>query len=398
MKWLQHLRQTMKSRLTLRVRLALWSAALLFVFSAGLITLINVVTPILSSDPYTATFELFESSEQSSQPLTVQVIEVAPETPSTNNDSNPISLIREEIIHEVRVISLIGLGVVVLLGGAGAYWLAGRALRPVREVSRAAHSIDASTLDTRLAVKGPEDELKQLATSFDAMLDRLERAFEQQERFVADAAHELRTPLTTLRINLDIIRTDPDATLEDYREMSVSLERALTRVQRLVADLILLATEEYPLPDSKVVIEPLVEEVLLDLKPLAEKHQVALKYRGDETLTVHGEAKSLARILGNLVGNGIRYNRPGGEVIVSSYSDGPWGILTVADTGIGIPPEHQVHIFDRFYRVDRSRSRHKGGAGLGLAIVAHLVHLHNGQIQLESAPDIGTTFTVRLPL
>ncbi|MCL0065658.1 HAMP domain-containing histidine kinase [Dehalococcoidia bacterium] len=298
----------------------------------------------------------------------------------------------------MTIISLIGLGLILSLGSVGSYWLAGRALRPVQKLAQAAGEIDAKRLDTRLNLTGPEDELAQLAGTFDAMMDRLEAAFEQQGRFVADAAHELRTPLATLRASLDVVRADPNATIEHYHVMNATIERALTRLQRLVDDLLLLATEEHISPDAAIAIEPILEDVMLDLKRLASEHSVTLRLTGNSDLMARGDSTLLTRVFHNLIENGIRYNREGGEVIVNVYAEGESLVLTVADTGIGIPAEQQSRIFDRFYRVDLSRSRHKGGAGLGLSIARHIVELHGGELSVESTPDVGSTFVVKLPL
>ena len=159
------------------------------------------------------------------------------------------------------------------------------------------------------------------------------------------------------------------------------------------------ATEEPGWHKPPVAIEPIVEEVLLDLKALAAEHSVTLKLTGDSDLMTRGDLALLARVFRSLIENGIRYNRQGGEVITNMYNEGEWLVVTVADTGIGIPPEQQSRIFDRFYRADSSRSRHGGGAGLGLSIAKHIAQLHGGQIEVESIVGTGSTFIiVKLPL
>jgi signal transduction histidine kinase len=291
-----------------------------------------------------------------------------------------------------------GLILVAGLGGAGAYWLAGIALRPVRKVSEAARRISANTLDTRLAIEGPRDEVKELADTFDAMLARLGRTFEVQGRFVADVAHELRTPLASLRTNLEVVTADPGASLADYRAMASTQERALTRLERLVADLLILATSEQPLSRSEVTLGALLEEVIVDLKSAADTKQVICRLNNELDVVVHGDSSLLAHVFSNLIENGIYYNHPGGEVIVTLEQKDVWAIVTVADTGIGIKTEQQPHIFERFYRADCSRAQHKGGAGLGLSIVSAIVQQHGGKVQVESTPGQGSTFTVLLPL
>lgn len=394
-RWKRHVQ-----RPTFRLRLALWSGGSLLIFSLGLVLFINLTATI--------TIPTTTMLDPTPPPLSIPTTTWKPgqPTPTPLPMSNgrrelatapPVLLVQQAALHQVRTISLIGLGLVSVLGGIGAYWLAGHMLRPLRQISQTAQRISADTLNTRLALDGPEDELKELADAFDAMLDRLERVFEQQGRFVADVAHELRTPLTTLRTNLEIVHADPNATLEDYREMATTLERALTWLERLVADLLLLAQEETEVVREEVALGPLLEDVLLDFKSLADEHQVTLRLGGEIEMLVRGDEPLLVRAFSNLIENGIRYNRLGGEVEVTLKQVDGWAVINVADTGVGISPEEQVHIFDRFYRVDRSRARHKGGTGLGLAIVTYLVQRHGGTVQVESTPGVGSTFTVRLP-
>jgi heavy metal sensor kinase len=302
------------------------------------------------------------------------------------------------LLVELRSISLIGFGVIAVLGGAGAYLLAGAALRPVRRVSKAAQRISASTLDTRLALDGPKDEIKELADTFDAMLERLQRTFELQGRFVADVAHELRTPLASLRTNLEVVSADPNATLDDYRAMAATQERALTRLERLIADLLILAKSEQPLSQNAVTLGPLLEEVFCDLKYTAGTQQVTLELAAEMEVVVLGDASLLARVFSNLVENGISYNHPGGKVTVNIDRKESWAVVIVSDTGVGIAPEKQAHVFERFYRADCSRTHHSKGAGLGLSIVTAIVQQHDGRVQVESTPGIGSTFTVLLPL
>lgn len=299
-------------------------------------------------------------------------------------------------LQQVRLISLIGVVLTALVGGAGAYLFAGYALRPVRDVQRLAEQIDSESLDRRLDLRGPADELKALGDAFDRMLGRLERAFEQQSRFVADAAHELRTPLATLRTNLEVVQSDPNATLQEYRQLNATLERALRRIEKMVDDLLLLAQGEGETVKEAVHVASLLEEVLLELKPLADDAQVSLDLVAGSGVLA-GDAILLARALSNLVENGIRYNQPGGFVRIKAEEEDECVVITVVDNGIGIPDEELEQIFERFYRVDHSRSRASGGTGLGLAITEHIIDLHQGLIDVQSKVGDGTTFTVRLP-
>ena len=398
--WLHPVRQWRTPKLTLRMRLALSSAMMLLTLTVGLVLFINVSATV--AVPY---------SETAALPLPdIPVVDWQPgqptPTPMLLGDASygPLNAagyesIRQTTLGQLRTISALGLALIAIVGGIGAYWIAGRALRPLTEVSQTARHVSASTLDTRLALKdAPDDEIKELAEAFDTMLDRLKRAFDEQGRFVSDAAHELRTPLTTLRTNIEVTYSDPDATLDDYKEIAPVLERTLARLEQLVSDLLIMATEEGSLVYGEVALKPLVEDVLHDLKPVADQQQVKLNLAGDSEVTVHGHGPLLARAFSNLVENGIRYDATGGEVEVTVHRASGCAMVTVSDTGIGIPMEEQSNIFNRFYRVDRSRSRHKGGAGLGLSIVAHIAQLHGGQIRVESTPGIGSKFTLQLPL
>jgi signal transduction histidine kinase len=333
---------------TLRLRLALWTSGMFVVLCLILVTFINLVTALTQS-------------------------------------------------HQLLGVSFLGFLLVTIGGGFGAYWIAGSALRPVRKMSEATTRISATNLSTRLNFQGPHDELKELADAFDAMLNRLERAFEQQNRFVADVAHELRTPLATLQTNLDVAARNHNATSDDYQHLLSTIRRAVTRLEQLVVALLTLATAEQTLVREEVVLEPLLEEVLAHLQPAAGSHRVTLRLESNTEASVCGDPHLLAQVFRNLVENAIRYNHPEGYVVITANETGKGIIIRVQDTGMGIEKEEQEHIFERFYRVDRSRSRHRGGAGLGLSIVQHLLSLHNGHVTLEHSSPTGSTFLVELP-
>ncbi|HET6262456.1 MAG TPA: ATP-binding protein, partial [Chloroflexia bacterium] len=319
--------------------------------------------------------------------------------------SEPVGLaelkpIRQALVSQLQLTSAIGLVIVSILGGLGAYWLAGRTLKSIATLRQAAQVIDSSSLDRRVAIEHPDPEVGDLAQAFDAMLARLERSFTQQGYFASNAAHELRTPLTILRANLEAVKADSDATIDDYRELTPVFERTLTRLERLIADLLALAMREDALVYEEVSLKSLLQEVINDYTPLAESQGVTLELAGTTEAVdavVRSDAALLSRAFANLVENAIRYNHRDGRVIVEIENSPTSTIVSIADTGIGIPLEEQGHIFNRYYRVDRSRPRHKSGAGLGLSIVSHVVQLHGGQVHVESTPGLGSKFTISLP-
>jgi len=382
--------------LTLRRRLTLWVGGLLLTLGLVLVIIINTLTAIRLPQAVNVAV-LMEPTPQASTLL-------PPATPSLDQaavvpdeDTSVIEQVQEIAIREVRVISIIAVGVFALLGAVGAYWITQRGLRPVQHLSRLVREIGAESLGRRLALEGPPDEVKALADAFDDMLERLEQAFAQQSRFVADAAHELRTPLATLRTNLEVIYQDQDASLEDYREMAKVLDRILGRMERLMENLLLLAGGEAEVQREVTNLGVVLTEAVDEMKPLAQAHNVTLELEVTDELVVLADAPLLTRAVGNLIENGIRYNRPGGSVVVTAYREASGIVIQIKDTGIGISSDELPHIFERFYRVDRSRNRHRGGAGLGLSITAHIVQLHAGHIRVESALGVGSTFTIWLP-
>lgn len=381
---------------TLRRRLTLWTAGLLFVLGLGLTVYINTMTAIRVPQAVSkvVTVELVPTQHPPGESLPPAG---SPLPPSAMEDSSALEQVQETAIREVRIISLIGVGAFAVLGAMGAYWMAQQALRPVQHLSHLVQEIRAETLDRRLALDGPPDEVKELADAFDRMLEHLDRSFEQQSRFVADAEHELRTPLASLRTNLEVVLSDPHATLVDYREMASALERALERLERLVNDLLLLARGEKDIRVEPVYLEVLISDVIQELELLAQSHQVSLRYDITDEVVLQADAPLLAQAISNLIRNGIYYNHPGGSVTVTVHREANGVAVSVEDTGIGIPPEEQSHIFERFYCVDRSCARRRDGSGLGLSIAVHIVQLHGGHIQVESTPGAGSTFTIWLP-
>lgn len=402
---MQQGRQWWQQRLTLQLRLAIWTGGLIVVCSLSLVLFINVTASIVISNrapgslppiaPATADIAPLPAVPSSPAPMPKASLSPPPHvTPATTRaaDTTPQALLRD-----IRIISLVGLIFIACLGSASAYLLAGMALRPLHQINQTVKQISAGTLDRRLRLDGPHDELYELAGAFNAMLDRLKQGFEQQGRFIADAAHELRTPLAALRTSVEVVQSNLQATVDEYRAMTATLERALIRLERLVGNLLILASSDERIKGDTVELGPLMEEVLFDLQPLAAAQNVTVRLLGEAETTAQGDATLLSHVFRNLIENAIHYNRPGGEVIVTLQQDEGWAIVEVADTGIGIATEEQIHLFERFYRVDRSRSRHLGGAGLGLSIVAHLVQKHGGHIQVRSTPGVGSRFTIRLP-
>jgi heavy metal sensor kinase len=301
--------------------------------------------------------------------------------------------------RELADVFLFGLPLAVLLAVAGGWLVARRSLAPVAAMAGRAQEISASSLSQRLPVANPHDELGRLATVFNATLQRLENSFTELRRFAADASHELRTPLTALRAEGEVALNnarDP----EQFRQTIGAMLEEAQRLQDLVDSLLALAraeADQQPLSRVPVELATLTREVVESLRILAdEKHQqLAVELNGE--VSIAGDAALIRHALLNLVHNAIRYTPMNGRITVRCSRRDREAVIEVADTGEGIAPEHQAKVFESFYRVDKTRSRAEGGAGLGLAIANLAIERHRGRIELESEVGKGSIFRIALP-
>jgi len=296
--------------------------------------------------------------------------------------------------------SLTAIGAGVLAAGLVGGWLVSlRAVRPIRAITEVAQEISASNLSRRIPVAEVQSELGSLAVVLNEMIDRLEAAFQQQVRFTADASHELRTPLSVIHTHVQLALSR-ERTADEYRRTIETCRRASSRMKDLVDSLLLLAGADagrLTLNRQLADLRGVVENCTAMVAPLAEAKDVVIE-TDLHPAELSVDVSRITQVTTNLLTNAIRYNRKGGRVEIRLDVDGPVVVLAVSDTGLGIPLENQPHIFERFYRVDKARSREEGGSGLGLAICKTIVEAHGGTISFRSKPGQGTTFEVRLPL
>jgi len=305
--------------------------------------------------------------------------------------------VNEHALEKLREFSFSALGVLFVVSLGVGWVISGRVLSPIDRITSVANDIQATDLSRRINLGGPADELKRLADTFDGMLARLDDAFAAQRRFIADASHELRNPLAVVRANVDVVLGDPHATEDDLRQTMAVVARATDRMGRLVDDLLALARLEAPTALREAVdLGTISAEVAEELGAVAAERDIDLvALPGERTLTA-GDRHALKRALANLVDNAIQFGPRGSRVTVAAGSDGPWVWIAVTDQGPGIAPEHQGRIFDRFWRVDKSRSRALGGSGLGLSIVQQIAEGHRGAVRVYSEPGAGATFVMWL--
>jgi two-component system OmpR family sensor kinase len=289
-------------------------------------------------------------------------------------------------------------GAALAIGLVGNWLLTSRALRPIARMSAVAESISASNLSQRIDAAGTKSELGGLAAVLNSTFQRLEAAFQRQARFTADASHELRTPLAVIQSQTELALAR-ERTGEEYRWALEACHRASQRLRTLTDDLLTLARADagqLVSAQRPLDLQATVAECAEMIQPLADERQVHVNL-DLQSAAVTGDAERLKQLVTNLLSNAVRYNREGGTVDVKLGRDGTNTLLTVADTGIGIPPEDQRRIFERFARLDHARSRDQGGNGLGLAICKEVAEAHGGRIELTSNAGQGTTVSVRLP-
>ncbi len=302
-------------------------------------------------------------------------------------------------MKQLLFVLLLGLPFGVAAAGLGGYSLARRALAPVDRMSERARLITAERLKERLPVDNPDDELGRLATVFNETLTRLESSFEQMRRFTADASHELRTPLTVIRSVGEVgLRGRRDEVA--YREIIGSMLEEVDRLARLVDRLLMLSradTGQSKLSTDIVDLSELADEVAAQLGVLAEEKQQSITLERTGAPRWTGDRLVLRQALLNLVDNAIKYSPVGGRITIRVAESPAAAVVEVSDTGPGIPEELQSRIFDRFYRLDKSRSRDNGGTGLGLSIAKWAVEVNGGQLTLEKTNGVGSTFRITLP-
>lgn len=295
------------------------------------------------------------------------------------------------------------LKVPLLLGmvGIGGLLLANRALKPIVQITRMTEQIRVSgDLTQRIHYQGnTDDELQRLATLFDEMLDALQATFEHEKRFTADASHELRTPLTALKGRLHVTLSQP-RTAEMYEETLHAIEQEVDRLIRLSGDLLLLSRLEQryqDVPLEPINLSDLLAAIAEQIQPLADLQHLQLLPEIAPNLQIQGSPDHLIRLFLNLLDNAVKHTPAPGQIKITAGVQERRIQIRVSDTGIGIAPEHLPHLFKRFYRVEKSRSRAMGGTGLGLAIAQEIVHRHQGTITVQSQLGHGTTFTVTFP-
>ena len=313
--------------------------------------------------------------------------------------------------------SVIATTIIILLSSVCTYFLTKKTLTPLQKLTSEVSQIQAQNLSTQLAVPNSKDEIAQLTSSFNEMLTRLDNAFSTQKQFSANAAHELRTPLAVLQTNLEVFEKKQKPEMVEYQQLFTMIKEQTARLSQLVGTLLDMTNLKSVPRTDQVTLEELVDEVFCDLDPVAEKAGISIHFDDSSSQDLHTDVHTpdasalnnnirnitgsyvlLYRAVYNLVENAIKYNRPNGSVTVSVKEKNGQAMILVKDTGIGISPENQKKIFDPFFRVDKSRSRAMGGAGLGLALVDSIAREHGGSVKVLESNEKGSIIALMLPV
>jgi heavy metal sensor kinase len=306
----------------------------------------------------------------------------------------------EVVLHGLLLTFAIYMPFVVSLAVAGGYWLMRRSLQPVDEITKRAEGITSTNLSERLPVIRSGDELERLSMSLNRMIERLDNAFEHINRFSADASHELRTPLTILQLELESIAQNyrRDASLGDQIGSALEETNRMSRIVESLLTISRLDAGEVKMDKLRLDLGELAASTANEMKLLAEEKLISLSVDADRGVHVVGDRVRLQQVVVNLIDNSIKYTQVGGAIKVRIVREENTAIIEVSDNGLGIPAHALPHVFERFYRADKARSRATGGAGLGLSIVKAICAAHNGEIKVSSQEGHGSSFRVELPL
>lgn len=376
---------TVMSKVSLRMRLTIFITSLLVISAIALTLIINFSAIKMACKIEASTMTPATSLEPSLE-----------EVPLGNGSQ---AVVPTQPIHQVKrnfySESVLAMLFIIAVGGFFTWYIAGKTLAPVKDLSVQIKNITVHNLAKEIDLPSTKDEIADLTASFNEMTGRISEAFESQRRFSASAAHELRTPLAVLQTKVDVFRKKTLHSSEEYESLINVISAQTERLSKLIKDLLNMTCVEGNQINEEVDLDLELSEIIEELQPIADKRNISFSINSD-TISVYGNSSLLQRAFYNLVENAIKYNTPGGSVSVNISTINNNAVITIADTGIGIPEDMKAHIFEPFIRVDKSRSRELGGAGLGLSMVKTILDNHGGAISVKDNIPNGTIFEVTL--
>ena len=371
-----------------------WRITLMTVLLTG-VTCVSMNLLLCSSGVYY--MDSIEDSLQDYGPIVIEDEETASFDPQLVPSGEGLTIVVSGAQARFRTTNWYITAAIALLGGMLAYFVSGRALRPLRRFAQQAEQVETSNLSEIRLDEETLPELRSLTHALNEMLERLSRGFDAQRQFIGNAAHELRTPLTLLQTQLELFSDEHPDILPESAAFLDALQDEVQRLSRLTHALLDMSDLQSVPRDDVILLSPMIDEVFADLAPLAERNGISFSREGED-VTVVGSDMLLCRMFFNLVENAVKYNRPDGMVKVDVQQRDGQVVIHVTDTGRGIPREFWQSIFQPFFRVDKSLSRELGGAGLGLPLVWEIARLHGGRVWVEESNDSGSVLAVTLPL
>lgn len=376
----------MLKKISIRVRLTVLSILTLIVCCVGLTIILNIsanrMADVIEATPIIPALEINKESTAQTPPP----ISMIPLSPSKESQIARTNFLYQSILYMLLVVAT---------GGGITYFVSGKALVPLRELSNQMKNRTIHNLSEDLPVPVSNDEIADLTGSFNQMSNKLDEAFAMQKRFSQSAAHELRTPLTVLKTKVDVFNKKKEHTADEYDKLLSVITTHTDRLAELVMDLLDLTNMDALDCNEQIELKALLSDITQELAPLAREKNIVVTVEGTEK-DVPGNKSLLHRAFYNLIENAINYNTEYGEVHIRVEDASGQGLVTISDTGIGIPTELQELIFEPFFRVDKSRSRQMGGAGLGLATVKTIIEKHNGGITVSTNEVGGSCFTIQI--
>lgn len=312
------------------------------------------------------------------------------------SSAEEIFSVLDEIRKKLFLITIFTCAIIFVL----AFFIANLIMEPLKKILAVLEKISAGQLDQRIEIKN-KNEFAQLASSFNKMTNKLAQIENTREEFVSNVSHELKTPLSAIKVLTESMLNEKDIPLDIYREFLSDINSEIDRMTNIVNDLLTLVKldkKRFPLNISDTNLNNMLENIIKRLTPLADKKNIELEFTCNKNIILQADEMKLSLAISNLIDNGIKYTPSGGKVKINIDSDENFAYITVQDNGIGINESEQEKIFERFYRIDKTRDRETGGTGLGLSITNSTIIMHNGNIKLTSDEGLGTTFVITIPL
>lgn len=382
----------MLNKLSLRMRLTILTGFVIICIAICL-----TMTSINNAKNKFNTFEKATFTPIENFTLTESINENTPTYSENQSNTVAMALIVHEAKKEFAYSSVIYMIAIIIMGMGITYIIAGRALKPVKDLNNTIKNINEHNLSKRIENFMANDEIGSLAKSFNTMMDRLDKSFSNQKNFASNAAHELKTPLAIIKASIQVLKLDENPSIENYKENIEITEKNTQRLIQVVDDLLKLNSEQCEKSVDNIEIQEIFFNIINELKPVIEDKGIKVSLSNCNQ-TISGNKTLIYRALFNIVENAIKYNKQYGKIDICTESQNDNTIaINISDTGIGIDDNEIPYIFEPFYRVDKSRSRETAGSGLGLSIVKTIIEKNYGNIYIESKKDVGTSFKIIFP-